>query len=504
MVTSNGLFKSEGNLSNDSRETVQEVHNNELPEQTELPEDVPAYQEGKVTVQIDRDGMHAYVIVLGAGSANDATKNVDPSIVQEALQKNGVIFGIIDGAIEKAVQPLNFGQKITVAKGIPPQPGTDAQLNYCFDPDQRIKLTELEDGRVDYYNLSLIKNVQVGDILMIRVPPTSGTPGTTVMGHEVKPKAGKDRRIPAGKNTILSEDGKLLTATVAGHVHIAGGRVHIDPVFEWPGDVDFSSGNLSFLGSIIVRGNISYGFKVECAGNLEVFGSIDGGSVDIGGNLTVRQGIQGQQRSLLKVKGNIAAHFIENCTVQADGDIVVGEGIIHSQVDAGGKIHVGGKKSVIVGGRVRAVEEIEAKIIGSPHATVTEIEVGIRPERREYFQELLNREKLNASKVEQTEKTIALLKDWEKKQGRLSPDKRQILLRLTRSQFQLLKEADDLMKEKAQIEKEFEQVAHGKVCAHTIIYPGVMIRIGTASMRVRDNIRASTVVIRDGLLEVIP
>lgn len=460
----------------------------------------PSPTDREFVVQVDKDGMQAHMIVTGTVG----TDGIDYDAAMATLRSAGVVYGIKESEVRKVVEPSYFGQIIIVAWGTAPQPGTDSQLNYFFDATRTVHPTEIEDGRVDYYNLNLIKNVQVGDLLVVRIPPTQGLPGKSVLGKELRAKPGKDSRIPFGKNTRLSEDGSLLTAAVSGHVYINSGRVQVDPVFTWMGDVDLSSGNLSFLGSVIVRGSITYGFNVECDGNLEVGGSIDGGSVSVGGHLTVRQGIQGQQRSVLTIKGNVTSRFVENATVRADGDVIIGEGIMHSNIDAGGNVLVGGKKGVIVGGRVRAGGEITAKTIGSPFATPTELDVGIRPERRQYLTELLGRLRVDTANLDKTEKAIVVLKDWEKRQGGLPDEKRILLLKLTRSQFKLLKDVDDMTKEKEMIEKEFEQAFQGKIRAEFRIHPGVAISIGAFTMRVHDMINSSTVQIVDGIIRCSP
>lgn len=456
-------------------------------------------RDGEVKIDVDRDEMKAYITVFPPRGG----KTVTAELATEALRQAGVTFGIDSAQIRGAVEQRSV-EKVLVAQGLPAENGKDAKIEYRFSTDTRIRPVELEDGRVDFYNLNMIKNVNVGEILVIRTPPTDGIPGMTVTGKELPAKPGKDLRIPAGKNTQLSDDGSLLFAASPGHVHISGERVNVNPVFELKGDVDFSSGNLNFLGSVVVRGSITYGFSVQCDGDLEVGGSIDGGSVTVGGNLTVRQGILGQHKSVIDVHGNVITRFVENAMIKAGGDVIVGEAIMHSNIDAGRHIMVGGKKGLIVGGNCRAGEEIVAKTIGSPRATATELEVGIRPERRQAYNELLNKLKDTLTNLDKTEKALHVLKDWEKRQGSLPEDKRILILKLTRSQFQLLHDREALTKEKVKMETEFEQMQKGKIRAATIIYPRVGITIGQFSTRVRDPVEFTTVFVDSGEFRFMP
>ncbi|MBC9783441.1 DUF342 domain-containing protein [Heliobacterium chlorum] len=451
-------------------------------------------RDGQVKVETDRDGMKAYLIVYPPRGGQAVTFDV----AMAALEQAGVVYGINEQLVRIALNNVQPGQRVMVAEGQPAKDGKNAKIEYRFNTDTRIRPAELENGRVDFYNLNLIKNVQPGEILAIRTPPTEGVPGKTVTGRELRPKPGKDVRIPAGKNTAISEDGTILMASTAGHVHIVSEKIMIDPVFERKGDVDFSSGNLNFLGTIIVRGSITYGFQVKCDGDLEVMGSIDGGSVFVGGNLTVRQGIQGQQKSVIDVKGNVITRFIENATVKSGGDVIVGEGIMHSNIDAGRTIAVGGKKGLIVGGQCRSGEEIMAKNIGSPHSTLTELEVGIRPEKRQIYNELVKKLKDATVNLDKTEKAVNVLKEWERRQGKLPSEKQILLFKLAQAQIQIQKDVESLNREKEAMDAEFEQIGNGRIRVSSRIYPGVNIRIGQFNTRVRDPIDFTNVYIDNG------
>lgn len=58
----------------------------------------------------------------------------------------------------RALDLGNTGEEISVAFGTPVEMGKDAVLSYHYSPDGiKIQPKELEDGRVDFYNLSLIQ-----------------------------------------------------------------------------------------------------------------------------------------------------------------------------------------------------------------------------------------------------------------------------------------------------------------------------------------------------------
>ena len=48
------------------------------------------------------------------------------------------------------------------------------------------------------------------------------------------------------------------------------------PVYVVPGDVDFSTGNIDFIGSVKVMGSVRNGFSVKAEGNVEIMGRLEG------------------------------------------------------------------------------------------------------------------------------------------------------------------------------------------------------------------------------------
>jgi len=76
--------------------------------------------------------------------------------------------------------------------------------------------------------------------------------------------------LPKGKNVEISEDGQSLIAGIDGQVNYIDGKVSVFANYEVPADVDNSTGNISFVGNVIIRGNVLSGFTVEAGGSVEV------------------------------------------------------------------------------------------------------------------------------------------------------------------------------------------------------------------------------------------
>jgi hypothetical protein len=167
----------------------------------------------------------------------------------------------------------------------------------------------------------------------------------------------------------------------------------------------------------------------------------------------------------------------------------VTEAIMHSTVLATRKISVGGKKGLIVGGQCSAVEEILAKNIGSHMATVTTLEVGVRPELRQEYKEISRKLTVNQENYDKVQKAIKMLQEVKQKIGELPPDKNSLLLKLNKTQYQITQENEELGKRKAELEGIFQDMVNAKVRVENAVYPGVTVIIGKATYIVRDEMR---------------
>lgn len=462
----------------------------------------PGAVDGRVMARTSQDQMTAEVKVLpplGQG------RPADRPAVLRALEEAGVKRGIDQDRVNQALEPERAGQWLTVARGQPAVAGQDARITLHFAGRSDGRPRELADGRVDFYDLNLINNVRAGDRLASKEPATPGQAGFTVTGTELSPKAGRDKPLGAGKNVELAEGGLELRATIDGHVVVGqGGRISVFPVYEVRGDVDFSTGNIEFVGSVVVRGGVASGFKVKATGDISVSGYVDSATLEAGGSISVNLGVQGRNKGHLKAGGRISARFIENGTVEAGSRVEVADAIMHSQVSAGESVRVEGRKGLIVGGTIKARDEVVAKVIGASLGTITEIEVGVDPRLREEQMAVAAQKREIEESLDKAGKAITLLRDLEAS-GQLSPDRRELLLKLIRSQFQLKGQLTQVSERWNQIEAEINARRRGSVSASQTIHPGTRITIGSAHYTVRDELsRVSLSLGEDGQVKLGP
>ena len=450
-------------------------------------------QEPEVQVVVERDRMEAFLQI----QAPKGARAVSVDEVLEKIKAAGVVFGIDSDAVLRAVE--HIGVKTVVARGKVAENGKNAEVRYLVSVDAKGHPQELSDGRVDYKSLNLFINVDEGAALAEKVAATSGENGYDVLGRELPAKKGKDVSLPVGKNTRI--EGDRLIANQAGNVLLVNGKINVVPVIEIKQDVDLSTGNIVFSGNVIVGGSVQQGFSIQAGGNVEVRGAVCGGTVE-GKNITVCHGIQGMNSGIIKAVENVNARYVENGVVQAGGDVTVNDAILHSRVSAGGRIGVEGRRGVVTGGHLMAGGEIALHTAGTQLAPVTILEVGIDPVVKDEYRRIRDENQQMSQMLEQTQKALVILKAVDP--AKLPAEKHDMLLRLTKTQFQLVGQLETIRNRMMQIELLFEDIRTGKVKIDDVIYPGVKIIIGALVRPIREPIKHSSFYVEDGEIKIGP
>ena len=341
------------------------------------------------SLDITDEGMKAYINVQepGPGGADYSADDI-----RGFLGNNSIVYGILDDALAEFEDFPEYDAPYLVAEGSPPVNGADAKVIYNFEiePD-KIHIQEREDGSVDFKELNKYQNVVKGQPLARKVAPEPGKDGRTVYGRYIPARDGNDLEIGLGKNVSIADNGATVIATASGHVMLKNGKITVDTVLLIPGNVDARSGNVNALGSVVIKGNVEDGFSVSAQGKIEVSGYVGKANLNAGGDIIVSRGInggEGDEFGHITAGKSIWSSFIQNAQVNAGEFVIVSAGIVNSDVVAQKKVLCKGRRAKIVGGHVRASEEVNAVILGSAGGSETLIEVGFDPQAKEEMEQL--------------------------------------------------------------------------------------------------------------------
>ncbi len=444
--------------------------------------------DGTMSIELTEDEMNAYVHFVAPRYAG---RNMDFDDVVNALRSNGVVSGIREDEIKKYLEEMDYTRPLHAAEGEPPRHGKDAYVDYKvrIEKAQASFSEDKETKRVDFKDLDLLENVVVGQVLAVKVPAEEGVPGRTVTNRVLAAKPGKDNAMRHGKGTILSEDGTELTAEINGQVVFMGGKLSVEPVYFVKNDVSLETGNIVFLGSVVVGGSVLDNFTVKAAGNIEVKGTVQKAFLEAEGDIIVRQGIVGRDEAKIEsTGGSIYTKFIQGANLVAEKDIIVAEGILHSFVDAGGKILCNGKRAKIVGGRLRAGEEVNARYIGADASTKTEVRVGINPKVHQQMMDIEKVKRQVEEEIDKVKKDVTTLTIQKTNAGgKLPADKEEMLGKLKSQQQKLAARQTEIAMEFEELKAYLGMLEQkGKVCAEDMLFPGVDIFIKDKKYEVKD------------------
>lgn len=439
-----------------------------------------------VNVAVSIDKLQAEV----SFSDCDETFSCSLSQLEELLKSHHVVYGIKPEVLMRiAANPKAFLlEKTLAAAGLPPVDGKDGYVEYMYDLKSSDKRPlQQEDGRVNFKEVTAINNVLKGQMIAKRIPPTESTPGRAVTGEALFGRAGKEARFKLGKNVVTDPEQNAIYAAIDGVVvKTEQDKINVFPVYEVNGDVDFNIGNIDFVGTVVIRGNVQPGFRVKASGDIRVTGCVEAAELEAGGSIEISAGILGQNKGYVRAAKNVKSSFIQDGIVEAGEEIVVTQSIMHSTIRAGKNVSCQGTKGLIVGGMVQAGEKVTARTVGNTMSTNTVIEVGVLPELRNELIQLKGQMRSHAENLDKTQKALTLL-DQLAALGQLSPDKLAMRIKLNHTKNQTADELA-LMKERVlEIEKSLEDTDKAKVMIGGVVYGGTKIVIGRYTRFVKES-----------------
>ncbi|MCI8322013.1 MAG: DUF342 domain-containing protein [Dorea sp.] len=355
-------------------------------EEDEIPHLEPS-MDALPFVYVSSDRMYAFIMAFPPTGWG---KELDRGLIYEALEKKKVTYGVDEELLDKLPEDYNrYFHLFLIAKGNKPMNGDNGYIvDYFLRHVER--LPEMDEfGNVDYTSLGSEQNVKKGDLICEVIPPTEGIAGRTVLNQELRCRNGKSVSLPKGKNTEVSEDGYKLLAAIDGRVEFSGRYFSVRPLLEISGNVDYSTGNINFIGDVLIKGDVCSGFSVRAMGDIKVCGVVESCEIEAGGDLIVVKGIVGNMETIVRSHHNIYSKYLVNSIVHARKNVHT-DSIRYSNVYSDGEVEVCSGRGLIVGGQIRAAQGIEAKTVGSVYESPTSIILGGQP-YASFEKELLTR-----------------------------------------------------------------------------------------------------------------
>lgn len=395
--------------------------------------------------------------------------------IKSFIGEHGIVYGIKEELLTKIVTEEKSLPQV-IAVGLQPINGHDAVLKPVFPEIEEIE--NKEDLRnVDLKQVINIPSVTHGQLIGKKIPATCGTAGMNIIGEALSPKPGKDFRLRAGKNTRVEEEDLKLYATVDGQMSVEPKVIHVYPTFDVNGDLDLKVGNISFIGTVNIRGNVPAGFEIKSKGDIKIHGTVESAVLISEGSIFVSAGIVGQGKGLIKAKGDLHTSFINQGIVEVEGDVYVTQSILQSKIQASGSIYCHKGKGNIVGGDISAGKDIIVKDVGNSHFTRTALFLGVH-------QDLMKKEKNYRDNLKKTEDELKKLNvlfnflDQKEKNNTITTKEKIMKLRV-RNTLSVTIETMEQAKEKLEEFKDiFSEFGNSTLTVEKQIFSNVNVHFG--------------------------
>lgn len=436
----------------------------------------------------------------------DKQSEVDCKDIFDYLDEQNIVYGIRKEEIESYCQDKEYSRELIAAQGKSPINGIDAQLAYDFDISVEKKFIESDDGTIDFRNLNNVINVTKDTVLCHIVPAQEGKDGIDVYGNAINYKKGKNVSFNYGSNTYISNDGLQLLASTDGCVEFRNEKVIVESVYK-VNNVDNTTGNIEFIGNVIINGDVKAGFSVTAKGDIKIRGMVEGAFIKSDGEVVISKGMNGMGKGTICAKGNITSKYIENATICTE-KTVYAEALINSEVEAGESIILRGSTATIIGGTIKAENIIYAKTIGSKTNPETNIIINLRKYQEE--QKTIDlKKKLNRQLEKDLIEKKRELKEVDDKINLISnslmenESKNTVQKQLLFMKIRINNELNEIKRKLTEIIPTDNIEDHKIICKGTM-YSNTRISIGWMKYRVRQDINFSKVYNDGNDISIVP
>ena len=445
-----------------------------------------------IKIEFDEELMHAYISVWPPFGGRE----LDLELLQIAIKNAEVDPRSCDKTILKTILQNKTAERVAFATGQEPSDGQDTTFEALVEETIMKKPEQSKSGKIDTREVLDFTIVEPGQKLMLRHPPRDGVNGYNVKGQVIPAVHGED--IPFNTDItgaiVSPENENLLIADGKGHPVILKDGVRVDKTLV-VNNVAMATGHVTFDGSLLVRGEVMPGMKINVTGDIVVQGVVSNAILQAKNNITVKCGIIGADPEdkenpdytcVVKAGGEISAQYINQSKIFANESLHIREYISHSDVDVKNKIFAGqqGGKGRIFGGNYYAQMGVSANSVGVEGGTKTLVSSGPPESQQKQYEKLL---KSQVERKEQLDKITEILK---KKMALLKENPQDVdsakkVMAIKDLKTNLQNEIQKLDTVVADIEKLFKHSRYAKIEVRKSTMPNVTFQICGAEFNIR-------------------
>lgn len=318
--------------------------------------------------------------------SNAATELVTDDALLGLVRERGVA---IDASVDARVRELAARHRNraegdmadvdgVIAQSTPPVHGASARIDWCpqFKPDESAEGGDDAVAPTDHYNRVKRIKVAAGDVLGTLVPPGEGSDGRDVCGRAITANRGRKLALQPDQSVQVEADGSI-RALKDGVLSLARLKIAIVDRMEVEGAVDFSTGNIDFVGSIAIKDGVRDNFTLKATGDVTIGGLVEAADILVGGDCVCERGVAARGSGHLLVDGSLTSAYLNGVVGRVRGSLAISREIVGCELLVGGDVDV--SRGSIVGGTLIVGGALKASSIGTEAGAKTVIRIGGMP-----------------------------------------------------------------------------------------------------------------------------
>ncbi|MCL2000441.1 MAG: FapA family protein [Planctomycetes bacterium] len=441
------------------------------------------------------DRMYAYMKILPGPKFSGVTVAAVAGILMAA----GVVRGLIEQGINHFIAqqsgPAPFDGYFQVARGEPMRKGEDGSIEFHVQPTSfRPRYDKDDAGNIDFKQLNLIENCFAGQRVASILPPGPGRAGINVFGEELPPVAGAPVQVRTGPGVSVASNDREFTAEIEGRLIYEDGVLTVSPILEIAHDVDYSVGNIDFVGKVLVQGSLLDGFYINAKQGVEISGEVGAARITSKGKVKIVGGIRGKNAAIIACH-DLSAHYIDDAVIEASGDVEATKEILNSDVKSLGCVSI--PDGAIVGGAVCGFKGVEAGVIGSEIGVATRVAAGLnwteeirKEEMRDKIAEYMDR--ILSSKM-----VLDPLFADDSVKTRLGSEQKSLLSELISELRALRENLLDVLQDRASLVSRRQDGMVDQINVRKMLYPGVKVNFSQVEGEVKDSAKGPLSIVQD-------
>lgn len=237
-------------------------------------------------------------------------KFTELEIKNEILNHN-IKYGILKMNIIKCAKTYEVSETL-IAKGKENIESIDDRMDIKYDVQTDQNNIDNENQQViDYKAIGTVAGVEEGQVLAILYPGKNGEDGIDITGTKILTKVPKKIVLNVGEGCRI-EDKCTVIATSEGRPSSRGSTFFVYKTHKIDGDVELKTGNIQFVGDVIISGNVREGMKVEAGNSILVRNNVAQAEIIASGDIVIKGNV---------IKSNISAGKEDVVTLEYLGNL---------------------------------------------------------------------------------------------------------------------------------------------------------------------------------------